>query len=491
MARIIVKNDKGELLGDCRFEGSESLLSLLRKAGISIETPCSGRGICGGCAVDIRGDDLPDMTPSEMRFGTRLACQTVLRNDAEVWLQYCPQTMQIETGGDRVAQGKETLPGAYGAACDVGTTTVVLRLYAMDSGEVLAQAACRNPQAETAADVIGRIDASMHGQRDHLQHQILTTIDRLLSDCAIKAGIEKQSIESMVITGNTAMLYLLTGKDPSALSHAPFAADCLFGEYETILGRRVFLPACSHAFTGADLTCAILASDMCEPGRINLLCDIGTNGEIALWKDGRLYMTSTAAGPAFEGSGISCGLLSVPGSIDAVVTDGESIQVHVIGEEEAAGVCGSGLIDAVAAFLDLGWIDETGAAEEKLTLTDQVEIQPVDIRKVQLAKAAIAAGIEVLLKTTQTSPAQIDRFYIAGGFGNHLNMDSAVRIGLIPKALRDRVCTIGNAALTGASMILLDQEKVRQSQKYGVDAIHVDLGGNPAFNEAYIDQMLF
>src|SRR5699024_935882 len=214
------------------------------------------------------------------------------------------------------------------------------------------------------------------------------------------------------------------GRSPEPLSHAPFLADCLFDMDTTLWNRQVYLPPCMNAFVGADITCAVLASGMTRRPDTALLCDIGTNGELALWKEGHLYVTSTAAGPAFEGAGISCGCGSVPGAIDRVWVENGTIAAHTLGEQPAVGVCGSGLIDAVAAFLETEDIDETGAAElDELPLRDGVCLLPKDIRAVQLAKAAIAAGIQTLLQLAQVPESEIRQLYIAGGFGSHLNVD--------------------------------------------------------------------
>ena len=247
-----------------------------------------------------------------------------------------------------------------------------------------------------------------------------------------------------------------------------------------------------NAFVGGDISCAVLAADQCESDAVSLLVDIGTNGEIALWKNGVLYVSSTAAGPAFEGAGISCGCISIRGAIDRVHVENHAIAAHTIGESKAVGVCGSGLIDAIACGLETGEIDETGAMDEdELSLRDGVCLLPRDVRAVQLAKAAIAAGIETLMEAAGVSADEIETFYIAGGFGSHLNVQSAARIGLIPGELADRVKVLGNAALTGAVRILLNRDDLETVRRIAGASRHVNLGGNPRFNEHYMDQMFF
>ena len=288
------------------------------------------------------------------------------------------------------------------------------------------------------------------------------------------------------------MLYLLLGKSPRSLATAPFRAEDLFGRDETVLNRNVWIPPCMDAFVGADITAAVLASGMCHDDQISLLCDIGTNGELALWKDNTLYVTSTAAGPALEGAQITCGGCSVPGAIDKVWVEDGKIRFHTIGDLPAVGICGSGLIDAIAVFLETEDIDETGAMEkDKLPIGDSVALYPKDIRSVQVAKAAIAAGIETLLEQAGIRVDAVQKFYLAGNFGSHLNIESAVRIGLIPQKLRDRVVILGNAALAGTTMMLQHKDLQAEAQQIAGRAVSVNLGGNSVFNENFIECMLF
>lgn len=483
MAKLtICRGDKTSLL---HFEGEVLLDELLKQAGFDVARPCGGRGSCGKCAVEIEGA-VSEPNTAEKRNGCRLSCQAVILGDATVTLPEDAKMEVIETDIGEVPMSLKPMAGKIGAAVDIGTTTVAVRLYNLKSGKCIGKAAARNPQGAVAADVMGRINAAMRGELSHLQEQIINCIETLI----LAAGGQK--VDSFVLTGNTTMLYLLTGRNPESLSHAPFKADTLFDNEVDMLEGRAYLPPCMNAFVGADITCAVLDSGMCRNRATSLLCDIGTNGELALWKDGRLYVTSTAAGPAFEGADISCGCASVSGAIDKVWVANGEIVAHTIGGEKAVGVCGSGLIDAVAAGLMTEAIDETGALEDNsLPLADGVALQSRDIRSVQLAKAAIAAGITTLIKTAGASVDEIETLYIAGGFGSHLDVRSATAIGLIPKALTNRVKVLGNAALSGAVRALLDTDSTEELRQIAAVSNHVDLGGNPLFNENYIEQMMF
>ena len=466
-------------------EENALLSSVLEAQGYWIPHPCGGRGTCAKCAVRITGD-VPAPTPAEEQARCRLSCQIRIVGDCTVELP-SEREMTVETGGDDLPNTLDPLGEGVGAALDIGTTTLALRAFDLQSGRAVGEAAMLNPQCSVAADVMGRIGAALEGALPTLNSQILSAMDALLDS----AGPGK-SARTLVVTGNTTMLYLFTGRNPQSLSCAPFDADCLFDQWQTRNGARIYLPPCMNAFVGADITCGALASGMCDQPDTALLCDIGTNGEIALWKDGVLYVTSTAAGPAFEGAGISCGCGSVTGAIDRVWVEQGRLGVHTIANAPAVGLCGSGLIDAVAALLELGEVDETGAMEEESALlAGEVRLLPRDVRAVQLAKAAIAAGIETILEYAHTPLDQVRRLYIAGGFGRHLNLASAAAIGLLPRALISRARVIGNASLSGAARILLDRSNVEKCRRIAEASVHVNLGGNPVFNEHYMEQMLF
>ena len=479
MAKLIIR--RGESFREVDFIAPMQLRRVLEAHGAVVIHPCGGRGTCGKCAVELKGMVSPP-NAAEIAAGMRLSCQAELLGDAEVILPELPEDMQVETAilSPLSHQGKMQGPGV---AIDIGTTTIAMTAHDLATGKILCKGGMLNPQTEIAADVMGRIGAALEGKSEIMQKQVEDAILSLLQDV---------TPDSMVITGNTTMLYLLTGRNPDCLSHAPFQADELFGISYEIAKSIAYLPRCMNAFVGADITCAVLASGMCEKEEASLLCDIGTNGEIALWKDGKLYVTSTAAGPAFEGAGISCGCGSIPGAIDKVWVENGKVKIHTIGEATATGLCGSGVIDTIAALLETEDIDETGAMDEdSFTLAENVEFLPKDVRAVQLAKAAIAAGIKTLLSSANVSSDEIETLYIAGGFGSHLNVESGVRIGLIPEELADKVKIIGNASLAGAAQILLNPDDRRKADAIALESEHVNLGGNPLFNENYMEEMFF
>lgn len=489
MPKLTVR--RGDATWTIPFESGQRLDEVLIAHDLAVPRPCGGRGVCGKCAAELSGQ-VSAPNAAERRAGRRLSCQALLMGDALAVLPDDGGMEQIALFSDAAARAVKPTAGRLGAAVDIGTTTLACKLYDLRDGTCLSEAGRRNPQTAVAADVMGRVGHAMDGGLDTLRRQAGEAVEGMLRESCARAGVSFEALDALVVTGNTTMLYLLTGRDPRALSHAPFLADHLFDEETELFGRRTYLPPCMHAFVGADISCAVLAAGQCDGDGISLLTDIGTNGEIALWKDGVLRVASTAAGPAFEGAGISCGCGSVRGAIDRVWLEGKEVRAHTIGEASAVGVCGSGLIDAIAAFLRRGDIEETGATEEeRLALRDGVALMPKDIRAVQLAKAAIAAGMETLMRSAQTAPEEIGTLYIAGGFGSHLNVDSAATIGLIPDALAGSVRILGNAALAGAARLLLDTDAIARIRAICARATFVNLGGDPLFNELYVDHMFF
>jgi len=492
MAKLIIWQN--EISQVAEFSAPVKLEDVLEQNEIRISHPCGGRGTCGKCSVTLAGC-VSEPNPMEQRAGVRLSCQAVLFGDAEVWLAKELTMEQIEISGAASFDGVDNLApmvGKLGAAIDIGTTTLALKLYDLSTGALLGQSSMENPQRRIAADVMGRIQAALEGEGETLRRQILEALGELIGRACEEVGCVQTDVDVMVIVGNTTMLYLLTGESPESLATAPFKADDLFDRMAAVLERKAYLPPCMNAFVGADITAAVLTSGMCDKDETALLCDIGTNGELALWKDGTLYVSSTAAGPAFEGAGISCGCGSIRGAIDKVWVEDGLMRVHTIQDATPVGVCGSGVLDAIAAGLELELIDETGAMEEdELCLSGDVALLPRDVRAVQLAKAAIAAGIETMLAEAGIKADDVQTLYIAGGFGSHLNIESAVKIGLIPVELENRVEILGNAALAGAVRMLLDQRQQTEAQEIVSRSRHVNLGGNKGFNEWYVEKMMF
>ncbi len=488
--------------GEPRQVRSGSLLSEI----IGGEKPCGGHGKCGKCKVVASGclsapsdAELECLSKDELAAGIRLSCCTKAEGDCEVKSLASTSEAQILTGGKQIEFEIDPTFSSYGAAIDIGTTTLAARLYDT-SGNILASVSRLNPQQEFGADVISRIEAALDGKSEALARSISKALNEIVIQLASGACIDSKSIDRVAVTGNTVMLSFLMLEDTEPFSHAPFEAKRLFGEVLTaqelelsalLPEASVYLPPCISAFVGADTVCALLATGLCEKDSA-MLVDIGTNGEMAICQGGKLTVCSTAAGPAFEGVGISMGMRGAVGAIDKVTLLNGTLHPHVIGGGEAIGICGSGLVDAAACMLDSEIIDETGALDDDpFFISEGVSLTAQDIRMLQLAKSAICAGLLTLIESAGLTPEEIPMLYIAGGFGNYLNKKSAAKIGLLPCTLAQNSETVGNAALAGAAMLLLNVSLKEKAQLIASRAEILELATNKGFSEHFMMGMMF
>ena len=473
---------------------------------INGEKLCGGHGKCGKCRVIARGElsEITDaekqlLTQAELSRGVRLACLTYALGECNIETVSEREQTQIVSNGDLPEFELNPTFSQYGVAIDIGTTTLAARLYDT-KGTLLSETSRLNPQQAWGADVISRIEAALDGKAKELANSIRKALDQMLYELAEKANIDTKAIDGVVITGNTVMLSLLTEESVEPFSHAPFDAKRLFGETLTaeqlklsslVTDTKIYLPPCISAFVGADITCAILATELTKNTEPAMLADIGTNGEMALWHNGKLTVCSTAAGPAFEGVGISMGMRGAIGAIDKVSLQDDNLKAHVIGETEPKGICGSGLVDAVACMLETEILDESGFLEEEpFEIQAPVTLTQKDIRMLQLAKSAICAGLMTLIQNEKLRPSDIQTLYIAGGFGSYLNTASAARIGLLPKELSQNAKAVGNAALGGAAMTLLNADIKAQTAEFAKDATVLELSTNATFSDIYMSGML-
>ena len=454
-------------------EGSD-LLQAQILAGLRPDAPCGGKGTCGKCQVWLEGQEV-------------LACQTKV--DRNVTVRTEPEKKaKILTGGIRT----ETRPDGssdYVLAFDLGTTTVVCYLLDGHSGKLLSQSSAMNPQSQYGADVISRIQSVLDGGGEAMSRCIRETLTRLAEEAAEKAGLTLDRIGTASIVGNTAMHHLLLGIDPRPLVTPPYM-PAVFEALEKGNGTRI-LPNIA-GFVGADTVGCMVATRFDRLEELTLLIDIGTNGEMVLGDKKRRIACSTAAGPAFEGAKISCGMRGAPGAVDHVRVENGEIRYHVIGELPPEGLCGSGLLDLVAALLDTGILDESGYLEDKsYPLCDNVTLTQKDIREVQLAKAAIRAGIELLCEKLGVEVSDIRKVYLAGAFGSYMDPRSACRIGMIPPVLLDRIRAIGNAAGEGARLCALSRTEFDYSKKLAANTEFLELASLPQFQDRYVDALEF
>ena len=406
------------------------------------------------------------------------------------------------------------------AAFDIGTTTVAGYLLDGRTGEQLATASALNTQTEYGADVIMRANYSLEHGAEELSTNIRMLLRKLIGTLCEKAKKDPEDIYQVSVVGNTCMHHLFLGIVPDSLVHAPYnpaISQGLFFPAERFDlgihpgGQLIVLPVIA-GFVGADTVACLLAVNLEEEKKMTLMIDIGTNGEIVLGNEKRRIACSTAAGPAFEGAKIACGMRGAEGAIEhAYLVEGK-LEYKVIGGGRPTGICGSGLIDLIACLLDAGVIDESGKLVEDphvvqidentkaaYLLADPSESgngKPVylsqkDIREVQLAKGAIAAGIALLAKQMGITLEEIEQVYIAGAFGNYMDPKGACRIGMLPGILKDRIIPVGNAAGEGAKLALLSKEELARAERLARHTEFLELAALPEFQDQFVDELEF
>lgn len=528
---------------DSKITSNPTILEYCRSHGVTgIEAPCGGKGTCGKCKV----------TVTKPYYKEVLACQTKICDGMEIIVgggtitgvgtdmneAKVSASDEMVVLVDRKSDMQENPVSVYGnhssnagtlAACDIGTTTVVCYLIDKETGQIIAVRSGANPQRSFGADVLSRIDAAAraddndkaNGGLQMMQSQIVSLLNGFISEMLTECGRTEVCLFS--VAGNTVMCHLLMGISPEKLGRAPFMPDEYFGrEFNPLdIGiencqTMIIFPAVS-GFVGGDITAGMMETVNCKA--LTLYLDIGTNGEMALGKGDRYVCCATAAGPAFEGAQIEMGMPASKGAVDKVWLEGRRIKYSVIGNDRPVGLCGSGLIDALAVLLKAGIIDENGTilsgqelpilfrsyvfeleAEDGVQSTETslavhiapgVYITQEDIRKLQLAKGAIAAGIDILFKEYGCKPCDLDILIFAGGFGNYIDKASAAEIGLFPPELLDRVKEVGNAAGNGAVSAALSQEAWDRSLNISRDMRYIELASYPHFDEMYVEHMNF
>jgi len=469
-----------------------------------VEFPCGGRGRCKGCRVKVlegawspTPDEARLLSPAELEAGWRLACQGRASSDLTLELaQWEAPVLIDESRFDFVPQ-----PG-LGVAVDVGTTTLVAQLLDLSSSHVLGVRSALNAQAQHGADVMSRIDFALApGGQLRLQQLIRQQVGAMIAQLLESAQRSPAELRHVVLVGNTVMHHLFCGVSVAPLAHHPFQPHDdglkVFRPAELgwdFLARADvtirFLPSLG-GFVGSDILAGLLATRLHESEALEALVDLGTNGEIVVGDRHRLLCASTAAGPAFEGARISMGMRAATGAIAEVTVRDGSLHCRVLGGGPARGVCGSGLVDAVAAALELGWIDPSGRllGRSELALTGSVRVTARDIRELQLAKGAIAAGLQLLAEQWGATVQEIERIHLAGAFGNYVNRLSAFRIGLLPFG-PEKVVPAGNTALRGAKLALFSLSQGDGSYpELRAKVQHVALNQDPLFHQVYAQQM--
>ena len=485
-------------------EIGESLLHALLAGGAVVDLPCGGNHQCGKCFVNAAGA-LSEMSDEERRLlgsrsnSFRLACFATVLGDCNITIPPKAAMKVVTNYQQWSTEGEAVYSEGCGAAIDIGTTTIAAYLFAPRATEPMADAGEYNHQQKYGADVITRLAYSKEHGVDVLSYTILQQISVMLKRLCRKSGISTNELKTLVVTGNTTMLHFFSGLYAYPLAIAPFTPSSLFGDWSSssipeFEHTAVYMPPCISAYVGADITCGALACNLTERDGNWMLIDVGTNGEMMLKTRETLVCCSTAAGPAFEGAGISCGSGAIPGAIDKVALRGDEVIYSTISGEKAKTLCGSGLIDAAAAYVNLGVINRSGRLVNGRTLNigdSCVSLTQMDIRQLQLAKSAVRAGIDTLMHECNIGYGQLDGVLLCGGFGSYLNPHSAGTIGLIPQEWMAKSSAIGNAAGQGAAMILQSKTALEKAQEIAKKAVTVELSSNAFFMRRFVERMPF
>ena len=459
-----------------------SLLTILQKAGLAPDAPCGGEGKCGKCRVIVNGREV-------------LSCRTVIDRDMMVEIPTLTREQILTQGIARAQEG--CYRGKKSLAFDIGTTTVAGYLLEENTGKLLATASAPNPQRAFGADVVSRIRLACSGHMVQLTDAIRDCVTELTAGLCQKAACAPAEIGVVCVVGNPTMQQLLLGIPVDNLARPPFAP--LLTKADT-LPAKACLPSLHNAellvipdiagFVGADTVACVMATDMDRSDELTLLVDIGTNGEMVLGNRDGLVACATAAGPALEGANISCGMTARPGAIDRVFSDGT---VRVIGAGRAEGICGSGLIDAVAVALEQGKLNSRGKIliGNEILLAEEVALTQEDIRQFQLAKGAISAGIGLLCAHIGVKTEDIQRVYLAGAFGSFLEPASACLVGLLPPELEEKITAVGNAAGSGAALLARQEDAFARSEEIARQTEYVYLSTHKDFPKAFARGMTF
>lgn len=472
------------------------LIDVLHEFGI--EFPCGGKGTCGKCKVRLLDGEIEisDVHKQKIKqlglaYDWRLSCFSFVTNDITLEIeQFNHLILADESDFDFKPQE------GFGIAVDLGTTTIVAQLIDLSSAKVLAVETMLNPQVKFGADLISRIQASLDGHSNEMTGIIRSSIGVMI-DLMLKK--HEVPLHKVVLVGNTVMQLIFSNCDVSPLSYYPFHTNNLglksftaeeLGWNFQVMENVQFYPSIG-SFVGSDILAGIAATGLHCQDNYTALIDLGTNGEIVIGNKNHIVCASTAAGPAFEGGCISMGMRAVTGAISSLNLIDGKIEASVIGNTTAKGICGSALIDAVAILrkLDLiGMFGEINSGEQQIQIAWKVNLSQKDINEFQLAKAAIAAGLTILAKNLAIELSDIEKIYIAGGFGNYINIENVVETGMI-ELPAEKIHKMGNTALIGAKIFLFSDIKL--TGEILEITRHINLEGDPNFQDIYVDKMLF
>ncbi|MDF1537225.1 MAG: ASKHA domain-containing protein [bacterium] len=528
-AAITVEN-----IGTYTVATGVNLREALRMQGLYIDGSCGDKGTCGRCIVRILSGDAGHPSLSEAGMlgadpvarDRRLACRVTVTGDLSVAVD--PERI-LEV--DRTGRWKEIqdsplfdparldLDGdGYGVAMDLGTTSIAAALYELATGRLVDIRTAANPQLPWGDEIITRLEGAAR-DRDTaalLRDLLWETVRGMVSSLARRGSISSGRISRFVAVANSAVHHLALGLDVEPLLTPPFAPavngavsfPAHTSPFELPCGKDAvvhFAPLIG-GYAGSDALVSLLAarSTGVQTGAV---IDVGTNTEIAVWGKGKVMVATAPSGPAFEGGHIRSGMRAVEGAVWRVDLLEDSVRYHVIGDVEPLGICGTGIIDAVAGMVSRKVVDRSGLvkkgshpslSEKGLLLNgpNGVFLEPVDVATIQKAKSAIAATLQVVLNSMGLKPSELENVYLAGAFGSRLNVENAVRIGLLPELPsdrfeNDRYVLAGNAALVGASMALLSSESMEAARELARGITHLNVADDPEFQELFIENLYF
>lgn len=500
--------------GGCRVH------DYIQSQGTALAMPCGGKGMCGKCRVRVVRGWLP-VTPEDKRIfseaqlaqGWRLACKAVTREAVEIVVPVQEQQGFSALAAEAADEGALSLAADhdYGLAVDIGTTTLAAALVDCTDGKILATATAVNSQRSFGADVVSRIGAACHGKGKALQKAVRRDLTRLMKQLLKDHPGTAARCRQMAIAANTTMLHLLMGWPCDGLGDWPFHPVSLGGKTyraQEVLGPQspladatvTLLPGMS-TYVGADITVGIWQCGLASSDDVSLFVDLGTNGEMVLGNKDQRFIASAPAGPALEGGKLTWGTGSVPGAICGVRIERGRAKVRTIDHTVPVGICGTGILEAMAGLVREGLVDETGKLVEPyfhkgFPLASTLDYQRItlsqqDIREIQMAKSAIRAGIESLIERSGISRQRVHQVFLAGGFGYYLDPQKAAVIGLLPADLAERTTAVGNTSLKGAIGLLTGAVTLEELQAIAAGVEEIVLGNDEAFQRLYIDYLNF
>ena len=527
---------------EVEVEGGKTVMEALRLAGLALESECGGRATCGACRVRFLGgapaasaEDKLLLDDDAVAQGWRLACQTTLTDDCRIALPAAGADgeLRILTEAYGLAEGPPAAApgraGTYGAAVDVGTTTVVCYLLDLGHARQVDVVSFVNPQCRLGPDVISRIVYAHEGRDKLLEARrcLVEAVDEAVAALCAKHRAPLPSFSRITVVGNPTMLHLLCAVDPWPLGVAPYqpvfteVPPVAAGEagFQRLAGAELILLPGVAGHLGADAVAGVVALGLPRRRGLFLFIDMGTNGEIVLISEGDAVGASCAAGPAFEGVHISSGMAALPGAIEWVDEDDGCLALETVGGVKPRGICGSGLVDAVALLLRRGIVTTAGRLREPADLPPglppdlrrrlrvdsggrgfvlyesdagpAVTLTQPDVREVQLAKAPIRVGVEVLLEEVGAGPEDVDAVFAAGAFGSSVRADGLVALGILPAAMAGRIHPVGNVAGMGAKVALASEERLEEARRLARRIRHVELMLRQDFQARFADHIPF